>query len=53
MQEFKPEFLQSLLYMENSSLFTVNTENEGNTVTYYIGNPFVDPTHIVVLGTQR
>ena len=31
--------------MENSCLLFVNIENQGNTVKYYIGNTFIDPTH--------
>ena len=45
MQEFTPEFLQPILYMESSCLLIVSVENQGNTVKYYIGNTLEDPTH--------
>ena len=44
-QEFKSEFLQPFLHVENSYLLIVNIENQDNTVKYYKGNTFVDSTH--------
>ena len=44
-QEFKSEFLQPFLHVENSYLLIVDIENQDNTVKYYKGNTFVDSTH--------
>ena len=52
MEEFKPEFLQLLLFMESSSLIIVNIENLSNSIRYYISNLYVDTTNSYIRYTK-